>query len=169
MARDLANAAEANPIMAPFLERGPAVFIQAKLALLIVPLIVVELARRKNPTFVRRAVNVAIVAYVGLYAAGVSHVNGRASKEPLFLPYNTQAQLDARRAQMGLPPGPPLRMVERAAEQRRIRAAAVERNAKSIARRNPVSAEESGASIETSGPPPVANATSVLKVLPSVL
>ena len=119
----LANAAEANPLMAPFLERGPITFIQAKLTLLFVPLIVIELARKRNPTFVRNAVNVAIAMYVGLYAVGVSHVNGSAVRYPTYISHNTQAQLDAKRVEMGLPPAPPLEMLRRAEEQRNMQKA----------------------------------------------
>jgi hypothetical protein len=119
----LANAAEANPLMAPFLERGPITFIQAKLTLLLAPLFVIEVARKRNPTFVRNAVNAAIVMYVGLYVVGVSHVNGSAPKYPSSIPPNTQAYLDAKRKEMGLPPGPPLTILKRAEAQRNASAA----------------------------------------------
>src|SRR5207249_10249646 len=55
----MANAAEANPLMARFLKMGPIVLIQAKLLMLLIPLVIIEMARRKNPQFVRSAVNVA--------------------------------------------------------------------------------------------------------------
>jgi hypothetical protein len=113
----MADAAEANPFMARFLEKGPVVFIQAKLFLLLIPLIIIERARRKKPEFVRRAVNTAIVAYVGLYSAGFVHLNNRPPIGSVVLPSTTQDQLDAKRKEMGLPPAPPLQILASSADR----------------------------------------------------
>ena len=115
----LANAAEANPLMARFLEQGPAPFIAAKLLLLAVPLVVLELARPKRPRFVGKAANAAIVAYVSLYIFGVAHVNAREHRQVQFMAADTQAHIDQRREVLGLPPAPPLTLLVRAEQQRK--------------------------------------------------
>src|SRR5579871_6499510 len=59
------RAHEANPLFGPVLDRyGPAGFALAKALLLGVPLVIAEMARRRNPTFVRRALRIGIAAYL---------------------------------------------------------------------------------------------------------
>ena len=113
-----ANAAEANPLMARILQLGPAAFIQAKLLLLLVPLAILEIARRKNPEFVARAMNAAIVAYVGLYTVGVAHLNRPYDLSHLQSASLNHAEVAHRRVLMGLPPRPPLKALTRAAAQK---------------------------------------------------
>jgi hypothetical protein len=61
------KAQEANPIMAGILARfGPAGFAVLKGLLLGVPLVIAEMARKRSPIFVPRALRVGLVAYVVL-------------------------------------------------------------------------------------------------------
>ncbi len=69
------GAAEANPLMAGFLAQGIVVFVVAKLALTAGPLGLLEWARPKRPKFVTHAMNIGAVAYLGVYTAGVVHIN----------------------------------------------------------------------------------------------
>lgn len=70
------EAAEGNPIMAFYLQRGGATgFIIAKIILCAVPLFVTEWARQYRPNFVRTALRVGIAAYLTFYAFGVCQVN----------------------------------------------------------------------------------------------
>lgn len=71
------GAAEANPLMARFLELGVGVFVLVKLLFLVVPLVVLEWSRRRTPVFARRAMNVATAAYLSLYILGVVRANVR--------------------------------------------------------------------------------------------
>jgi hypothetical protein len=70
------GAAEGNPLMAWFLTHGgiPA-FVLAKCALLIVPLSIMEWARRRRPRFVHTILRCGIAAYIALYGFGVRHIN----------------------------------------------------------------------------------------------
>lgn len=70
------GAAEGNPLMAWFLTHGgiPG-FVLAKCALLIVPLAIMEWARRRRPRFVQAILRCGIAAYIALYGFGVRHVN----------------------------------------------------------------------------------------------
>lgn len=64
---------EANPIMANLLnEYGPMGFILFKALLLGVPLTIAEFARKSRPQFVRAALRVCIVLYLGIY--GLSYL-----------------------------------------------------------------------------------------------
>ena len=61
------RAQEANPIMATILAHaGPAGFAAIKAAFLGIPLVIAEMARKRSPLFVPRALRVGLVAYVVL-------------------------------------------------------------------------------------------------------
>lgn len=61
------QASEANPMMAGILDNfGPVGFVVFKALMLAVPLVIVELARKKNPSFVQRALKIGVGAYVVL-------------------------------------------------------------------------------------------------------
>src|SRR5438105_2321576 len=65
------EAREANPLFAQLLWMlGPRAFVAAKALLLAGPLTVAEMARRRNPIFVRAALRIGIILYLGLYAYG---------------------------------------------------------------------------------------------------
>lgn len=67
---------EANPIFAKLLLMlGPRPFIAAKALLLAGPLTIAELARRRNPAFVRAALRIGIALYLALYAYGYVRLN----------------------------------------------------------------------------------------------
>lgn len=71
------DAAEANPLMAFYLERhGVAGFVVAKFLLFLMPLVIAEYGRRHSPRFVRNALRCGIAAYLGLYLLGVARING---------------------------------------------------------------------------------------------
>jgi len=62
------QAREANPLFVGLLHTfGPGGFIAFKALMLAVPLVILEMARRTHPDFVRRALRVGIVLYLGLY------------------------------------------------------------------------------------------------------
>jgi hypothetical protein len=70
------QAGEANPLMANLLHGyGPGGLILGKVALLAGPLVVAELARKRNPAFVRAALRIGIVLYLTLYVVGFSRIN----------------------------------------------------------------------------------------------
>lgn len=69
------QAAEANPLMAVFVSQGIMAFIAAKLTLTVMPLGILEWARKRRPMFVHRALNLSIAAYLFLYVIGVARVN----------------------------------------------------------------------------------------------
>src|SRR5437763_887092 len=75
------GAEEANPIFRGYLEMGLAVFVCAKMALLIGPLYVLEWARPRNPHFVAWALRSAIVAYVLMYSVGYYRLNNGPDQE----------------------------------------------------------------------------------------
>jgi len=59
------RAHEANPVMAAILTNaGPGGFALFKAILIGLPLVIVELARSRSPVFVRRALQVGLIAYV---------------------------------------------------------------------------------------------------------
>jgi len=63
------QATEANPLMAGVLHIfGPRGLVAAKALLLAVPLTIAEFARKQRPRFVRNALRVAILLYLGIYA-----------------------------------------------------------------------------------------------------
>ena len=69
------GAHEANPLFKRYWEMGLTVFIAAKCALLVGPLVVLEWARRRNPHFVSWALRSAIAAYVVMYGVGYMRLN----------------------------------------------------------------------------------------------
>ncbi len=72
------RAMEANPLMAAVLHTtGRWGFAIAKALFLAVPLTIAELARRRHPVFVRWALRVAIVLYLGAYAFSWLRFNAR--------------------------------------------------------------------------------------------
>ncbi len=63
------QAHEANPLMAGiFAQYGAAGFALFKAIALGIPLTIAELARKKHPQFVRNALRLGIVGYLGMYA-----------------------------------------------------------------------------------------------------
>src|SRR2546421_431374 len=69
------GAGEANPLMARFLADGMGAFVAAKLGFIVVPLLVLEWARRSRPAFVRKATIAAVAAYAVIYAIGSIQAN----------------------------------------------------------------------------------------------
>ena len=61
---------EANPIMAAMLNRSDGAFIAYKLALLVVPITILELMRPKDPNLSEAALKFGSYAYLGLYGVG---------------------------------------------------------------------------------------------------
>ena len=74
------RAVEGNPVMGFYLNIGVGVFIVVKLALIILPIFVVEWSRQYRPRFARNIVRLAIVTYVGLYLVLFLGINVR----PIF-------------------------------------------------------------------------------------
>ena len=60
-------ATEANPLMARCLDQGFFLFCVVKLATVALAVIAAESYRRRNPLFVRRALQTTITAYIGIY------------------------------------------------------------------------------------------------------
>ena len=71
----LGRASESNPLMAVCLNRGVCTFILVKLASFVPFIAVCEYYRRRNPTFVRFAVRLAILLYVITYVVLVTREN----------------------------------------------------------------------------------------------
>lgn len=100
------GAAEANPLMAGFLSQGLTAFMAAKVGFLAGPLAMLEWARRFNPVFVTRALNVGVAAYIGLYSVGVARLNAEPDWEHMGSPRDAkvwapiEAKLKAKRARM---------------------------------------------------------------------
>ena len=69
------RATEANPLMARCLERGYWFFFTFKMSTAAVAIIVAELHRRRNPIFVKRLMQTATTAYVGIYLTALLVVN----------------------------------------------------------------------------------------------
>src|ERR1051326_1806330 len=69
------GAQEANPLFKHYWEMGLAVFIGAKIALLVGPLSILEWARQHRPRFVAWALRTGIVAYIAMYAVGYVQLN----------------------------------------------------------------------------------------------
>ncbi len=59
---------EGNPLMSFYLHDGWIPLIIVKLVLIVCPILIAEWARRYHPVFVQRALRVAIVVYLSLYA-----------------------------------------------------------------------------------------------------
>jgi hypothetical protein len=78
------GAEEANPIFRRYWEMGLAVFVCAKVALLLGPLYVLEWARLRNPHFVSWALRSAIVAYVLMYGVGYYRLNTHPREEAAY-------------------------------------------------------------------------------------
>ena len=74
------HASEGNPLMGYYLQLGIGVFILVKLMLVVLPVFILEWSKQFVPTFARRVVRIAIVAYIGIYAGLFLGVNIR----PLF-------------------------------------------------------------------------------------
>jgi hypothetical protein len=68
-------AVEGNPAMGAFLSIGVVPFIAAKIALVALPLGILEWARRRQPEFVNSMLRLTIVLYIGVYGAGVWRLN----------------------------------------------------------------------------------------------
>ena len=66
---------EGNPLMSFYLRYGVAVFVMAKLSLVVLPLFVAEWSRQYRPQFVRLMLRAAIAVYLGLYLAVFLSVN----------------------------------------------------------------------------------------------
>jgi len=78
------DAWEANPVMEAALRNGLQTLVAVKLALLVLPLAIVEWAWRRRPAFVRRAANLAIAGYVLVFALGIARAN--LANHPTMLP-----------------------------------------------------------------------------------
>ncbi len=99
------GAQEANPLFRYYLAMGPYVFVAMKFIMLMAPIFLLEWASHRRPVFTRWASRFAIVAYLGLYAAGVARLN------PHFLGHRSEptsiAYLDAE--SVTVPSNDPLR------------------------------------------------------------
>jgi hypothetical protein len=69
------GAEEANPLFKRYWDMGLAVFVCAKMALLLGPLSVLEWARSRNPKFVSFALRGGIAAYLVMYGIGFYRLN----------------------------------------------------------------------------------------------
>ncbi len=69
------GAREGNPLMDFYLQKGVVPFILAKCTMFMLPITIIEWARRHNPDFVRRMARFAIAAYIGLYVVVVAKEN----------------------------------------------------------------------------------------------
>ena len=69
------QAFEANPLFARLLYLGPWLFTLAKALFLAIPLAFAEYARRHNEQFVRLALRLGIILYLGLYAIAFAKSN----------------------------------------------------------------------------------------------
>jgi len=69
------GAREGNPLMDFYLQKGAVPFILAKCAMFLLPIAIIEWARRHNPDFVRRMARFTIAAYIGLYMVVVAKEN----------------------------------------------------------------------------------------------
>lgn len=93
------GASEGNPLMNYYLEQGVIPFIAAKCVLVLMPLAVLEWARRRKPRFVQAMLRVGIVLYLGMYGAVVWRINAPGHEPPL-----SDAHLSAIRRWAALPP-----------------------------------------------------------------
>lgn len=69
------QATEANPLMARCLDHGYAFFFVAKMSTAVLAITVAELYRRRNPMFIKRLMQTAITAYIGIYITALLFVN----------------------------------------------------------------------------------------------
>ncbi len=95
------GAQEANPLFQRYWQMGVTVFILAKLACLIGPLMILEWARRRNPRFVSYALRTAIAGYILFYGVGFFRLNGpqaaasELTRQDQVIGYNVQYAPDA--------------------------------------------------------------------------
>jgi len=100
------GAREGNPLMDFYLQKGVIPFIVAKCTMFMLPIAIIEWARRHNPDFVRRMARFAIAAYIGLYVVVVAKENILHAAPPPPVPpafmgfYGPEY---ARRLQMAMP------------------------------------------------------------------
>ncbi|MGC8784266.1 MAG: DUF5658 family protein [Armatimonadota bacterium] len=80
------GAREGNPLMDFYLQKGVVPFILAKCTMFLLPIAIIEWARRHNPEFVRRMARFAIAAYIGLYAVVVAKENILSVRPPQPVP-----------------------------------------------------------------------------------
>jgi hypothetical protein len=66
---------ESNPLFAFIWHKGVAFFICAKLLLLLGPICIFEVARKKHPRFTKIGMRFTICAYLGLYILGMIGIN----------------------------------------------------------------------------------------------
>jgi hypothetical protein len=110
------GAAEGNPIMSYYLSHSVLAFVCAKAALCLVPIFVLEYARRTQPRLVRFAMRTGIAAYVALYCIVLvpqlgdvrlemwaSHVDMHAIESPNPLFTREYSRLERRIANEGPP------------------------------------------------------------------
>lgn len=69
--------AEANPLLAYYLRWGLWAMVGVKLLTFVVPIVVAEWYRRRNPGLVAKVVRVTIALYIALYATAMAAVNLR--------------------------------------------------------------------------------------------
>jgi hypothetical protein len=86
------GAAEANPLMSLLLAASPALFVASKVAMTAIPLAFLEWVRRRNRRLAVCALNTVIVAYIGLYAAGVAQLNLGVSVEDATRKMNSEPE-----------------------------------------------------------------------------
>ncbi len=72
---------EGNPLMRHYLEMGFLPFILAKIVLFVIPVGVMEWARRTHPRFVTNALRATIILYICIYGSGVAGINGQKNAE----------------------------------------------------------------------------------------
>lgn len=73
------RAIEGNPVMSFYLDQGWFALIAAKTLLIVFPIFIAEWGRRYRPTFVRRALRLAIVVYLGVYLTAFINLDVMAS------------------------------------------------------------------------------------------
>src|SRR5436309_15545389 len=75
------GAREGNTLMSYFLEVGFGPFILAKTAMFMIPIALLEWARRSNPKFVIGTLRCGIALYVGIYTMGVFSINANRNRD----------------------------------------------------------------------------------------
>jgi Domain of unknown function (DUF5658) len=68
-------AVEANPVLAAAFAVGPWMFALVKMLSFILPLSAVELLRPLSPQFIRIALRIGSLGYLGVYILGTLHIN----------------------------------------------------------------------------------------------
>jgi uncharacterized protein YqgC (DUF456 family) len=110
------GAGEGNPIMGYYLSHSVAAFVCVKAVLCIIPLFILEYARRTHPQLVRWAMRAGIAAYVGMYCCALvpqlddlrlevaaSHIDMHAIESPSPLFAQMYADSHRRMAIVGPP------------------------------------------------------------------